>query len=1066
MASLSLAGPVDDRDVPKHTLSPMRRVAARLALAVAVAAALVLLIRAGRSPWLVSAPLNDHADLLELVAALASETTRPIEARLTGGFRHAPPPRGPVRGAFERSVSPDVRIAEARIEKRAEADKTPAARAAMAAAYLALGEPEKAVRALEQSVGERPQESAFANDLAAAYFERWRQKHHAADLAKAVSAAEQALRIRRDLVEAWFNRALVLEALGPASVAREAWQQYLVVDPQSPWGEEARKRLTIAPKTDLTATASLRHVVEESLLDRWADAVTAGDLDRAKSEWTALRRMAESVTAAYGDPYIVDLLDEIAALRDQISAARRIQGFLKARQAVEHNQPEAAQRLLEADSVAATSFSVLALRNAYWQQLIGWYRESPSTLIPHLERLERVCRERGYTYMGGLTYLLHASAFQRLARYGDAVDHYRTAAMLLTSAGETGLVANARMLLASSLSEQGDYAGAWEEEHAALELADAIQSFNERHNVLRGAVRVASRDGLPHMALLFQTLVLREARTRGDSGALFEAARERASIYVQLGLMADAERDLQEAATLFDAIPDPGFRESYRLPLLMTTADVYRLRQPDRAAVAAAEALGYMQTRQSLFLMARAHLTLGRIELSRGHRETALEEWQRGIQVLEDQRPSIRDEQTRISHLSDVWDLYSESIDQLTADPGSTTLGLALAERARARTLLDVLTKTQHADVILPDAARQSLDAQSAIVVYSVIDKRLLAWVLSERDTTFRRTDIDTNDLGRLISRFAVGVERGSPDDEAARRLYQLLIAPIRAALPIGGRIMFVPDGPLWRLPIAALADPSGRYLVEDFEIESSPSLTLFAAATRALAVRSAKRPTRVLVVGNPDFDRLLFPDLSTLAAAAGEAVQVSKQHRSATLLIGEEATRSRVLAELPRHGVLHFAGHAVTVDDFPSRSFLLLAGRGDASRMLAQEISAQRLQDMRLVVLAACSTATGPVWRGEGSLNLARPFLAAGVPLVLGTLWDLPDAETGVLLQFHRAFAQGKRSATALRDAQLAMINTDRRPAASRRWAGYQLIGGLEGAHDAESDRQLQEHVRVRTRN
>ena len=64
-----------------------------------------------------------------------------------------------------------------------------------------------------------------------------------------------------------------------------------------------------------------------------------------------------------------------------------------------------------------------------------------------------------------------------------------------------------------------------------------------------------------------------------------------------------------------------------------------------------------------------------------------------------------------------------------------------------------------------------------------------------------------------------------------------------------------------------------------------------------------------------------------------------------------------------------------------------------------------------------------------EKSFGLkARPFLAAGVPDVLLTLWDIPDVPTvDVMVAFHRATVRGADAAEALAEAQRAAIKENR---------------------------------------
>jgi CHAT domain-containing protein len=97
---------------------------------------------------------------------------------------------------------------------------------------------------------------------------------------------------------------------------------------------------------------------------------------------------------------------------------------------------------------------------------------------------------------------------------------------------------------------------------------------------------------------------------------------------------------------------------------------------------------------------------------------------------------------------------------------------------------------------------------------------------------------------------------------------------------------------------------------------------------------------------------------------------------------------------------------------------------------------------------LSACSTAVGAPAFGEGVLSLARPFLAAGVPQVIGTLWDIDDRAGRTLMpRFHWWRQQGVGTAEALRRSQVELMTSgDPVVRDPRTWAAFVLVGGLDG--------------------
>jgi CHAT domain-containing protein len=95
------------------------------------------------------------------------------------------------------------------------------------------------------------------------------------------------------------------------------------------------------------------------------------------------------------------------------------------------------------------------------------------------------------------------------------------------------------------------------------------------------------------------------------------------------------------------------------------------------------------------------------------------------------------------------------------------------------------------------------------------------------------------------------------------------------------------------------------------------------------------------------------------------------------------------------------------------------------------------------LVVLSACESALGKEFRGEGLVGLARAFMYAGVPRVVGSLWEVSDRATAELMKsFYAGMLQRHlRPSAALRAAQLELMR-DPRWSSPYYWAGFVLQG------------------------
>ncbi|NER31700.1 MAG: CHAT domain-containing protein, partial [Symploca sp. SIO1C4] len=72
-----------------------------------------------------------------------------------------------------------------------------------------------------------------------------------------------------------------------------------------------------------------------------------------------------------------------------------------------------------------------------------------------------------------------------------------------------------------------------------------------------------------------------------------------------------------------------------------------------------------------------------------------------------------------------------------------------------------------------------------------------------------------------------------------------------------------------------------------------------------------------------------------------------------------------------------------------------------------------------------------------------SRSLIAAGVPIVLVSLWAVPDAPTTeLMIQFYRQMQQNQDQAQALRHAMLKTMQKHPNPIS---WAAFTLIGEAE---------------------
>jgi len=1073
--------------VADHLVVGIRRAAAAIvaapaqsALAGAVATAAILLVVVGGDRLIPGG--RPSAELQALVAAVGTERT--IEGRLTGGFAYGPL-RGAVRSGEAASVAvpPDVRIAAAQIEKRSSSDRSPRALDSLGLAYLVTGELDRAIGALEEAA-DRPQPDAqVLSDLSAAYLAR-ASRNHPQDFARAATMAERAVKANPRLAEAWFNRACALERLSLADEARQAWQDYLKIDDRSEWAAEARSRLkalststlsqrftddrrrievSASGSTDLALTAlvekspeAARVWAEDQLLNGWPRLVLSGRDEEARALASRVERVANAAAESRGDTSLRDATAAVIASSSSPSSARAL--------ATAHQLYRATSDAYEADRIADTEalarqtleafgrvrspFGDAALR---FRAIGAYYANDFPRALTDIEAVAARAEGRRYTRLRGLARRLSGLIHLVQGDYGRALDDYLVSLECFREAGELEEEAAIQSALAENFEFVGDTQQSWQAQYAALSLLGAVRDPIAGYRILQTASLMAVREEMPEAALHLQRAALENAQRAGRTPAVITGYLNRAAINERLGRSASVVADLDDARRLLTAVQDPLLASRNESRILLARGEALTRSQPTEAIGALNQALAYLERARTSWSLASVYLARGRAHLAAHDPTRAERDFAAGIEVFERMRSRLASDALRVSYFEQPWDLFTEMI-RLQADRHDAARALAFAEQARARTLLEEVDARPGAVSTAPDDVRRVIPPGVAILYYASLDDRLLTWVVTARMQEFVSTGTRQQDVARLVERWRV-----EPGHEAKTatlmELYDALVRPVERMLPAGSAIVIVPDGVLHAVPFAALIRRDNRrYLIEEHALETVPSLTLFARSIRERGTSAATWES-ALVVGNPRTDDAAvgLPD------AEREARDIAALYPTKQLLVDREASKPRVVELLGGYDVLHFAGHGISNDDYPSLSRLLLAGDGEAARSLfANEIAMLRVNRLQLVVLAACRTSAGRIRRGEGVLSLARPFIAAGVPTVVASLWDVDDrASHALFVAFHRGLRRGLPPAEALRSAQLdALAESDALLRDPSNWANFVVIGGAPALGVGPADR------------
>lgn len=458
-------------------------------------------------------------------------------------------------------------------------------------------------------------------------------------------------------------------------------------------------------------------------------------------------------------------------------------------------------------------------------------------------------------------------------------------------------------------------------------------------------------------------------------------------------------------------------------------------------AIVAAIAAG---ASESLYL---SYWREARLATRRGDAAAAMTAYERAAETLERVRGALTGDGLAgaAAYREQVEPLYRGYAEALlglsskSSDPAKVREALlrarAVMERLKAAELEDYFKDDCVAAL---DARSRSIDrlAPHTAAIYPILTDERLELLVSVEDGIRRVTVPVTRErLSATVREFRALLEKRATHQyrEPARRLNDWLIKPLEGLLREHAveTLVFVPDGPLRTIPLAALHDGE-RFLVERYALSVSPGLTLI--DPRPLEGREPRALVAGLSAGVAEFAPL--PEVTREVDGVAELVP-------ATVLRDSAFRGDALVRELRRasYDIVHIASHGEFSGDHRGSFLMAHDGRIPMER-LEGLVALNRFgsNPVELLVLSACRTAVGDE---RAALGLAGVALKAGARSAMASLWYVSDAATTeLMLGFYRSLKGGSVSkAEALRRAQAELLSQSRYRHPYY-WAAYMVIG------------------------
>ncbi len=383
----------------------------------------------------------------------------------------------------------------------------------------------------------------------------------------------------------------------------------------------------------------------------------------------------------------------------------------------------------------------------------------------------------------------------------------------------------------------------------------------------------------------------------------------------------------------------------------------------------------------------------------------------------------------------------------------------------------------------VPEQAIDSIATNTAAIYPIILDDRLELLVSIGSRIEHRSVAVPAGQLTQAARQFADKLRHIKPDylDESVQ-LYNWLIKPLVTLLQRKqiDTIIFIPDGALRLIPLAALSDGS-KFLIQHYAVVTSPGLKLFdpkplsrnklntllagmstpgsviedlpESSLQALinAVNSSNNTQRS-VLKSRDINQMLVDvnqqsvelpiqsvkemikdpvisaqvrELLALPGVSDEIKRISEL-LPATVLLNEAYSKKQIDGIVKRtpFDIIHIASHGV-FGGTASESYIMAHDKiltvAEFETLL--QSASNRDQPIELLTLSACQTAEGD---DRSPLGISGIALKARVRSALGSLWSVADIAT---VDFMTTFYQQLKSASttkahALQKTQQHLLN------------------------------------------
>jgi CHAT domain-containing protein/tetratricopeptide (TPR) repeat protein len=1007
--------------------------------------------------------------------AQAYTEQRTIEPRIPGA-KYAPMRVEREPGGSNLNKPPVLLKAEALISERLQKKPNdPAWLEAKARADLLDGKYVDAIKSLQLALLSKPDSPELLTDIGSAYFQK-------GDYGNAVEWFGKALARSPNDSVALFNHALACEKLFLYTQAIEDWQRYLRIDDASEWAGEARKNLNEIEKKVNQKITDLRKplldpsqiassIANENLLHE-VDSRVEDYLHVAVKEWlpkefssydapkesheigVSLTVLADITLKNHQDSWLKDVLTGPHDSNFIVG----IDTLSKAVAANDNGDYLAGRNLAhEAASLFRISGNIASYLRAKTEELYSVHLlYEGKNCISLVQRLSSLAAEYNYPW-------LHAQISLEESNCAGLTGYPGETRIAVDRGTRLAREHHYFALFLRGLGFQSDAAASLGDTQRGFSLAlEGLETFwSSQVDLMKGYNLYTDLDtaaDVLHLAHL-QVAVWDQATTLID---MHPDLVQRAMAHRWFGNSAYlaeipslAEREFARASDLFNAAPQTEATlrdqldaeiwlaklETRQGDLDAASARLQQLKRELDAAPSFGTEIGFYSTQAEIDLRKqkyddadsalRSAIFFAEWALRSFISKAARRQWAEQVEPAYRNLVALKLHQGDVDAALELWEWYKGAEYRTTKYQQTSTLS-ALD--------LTVLPDAYSAPPIyIPDvvAARAPDLNNITMITYTTLLDGIAVWIYDDRGVFENWIAKSPAEVDKLVTQFYRLCATPNSDRDVlratSRSLYDLLITPVESRFVAGRTLVFELDRGLSSLPIEALLDPRGHYLIERASIAVTSG---FYEVLRKHPIRPITREMSALSVSVP---RPIGDGFIPLVEADSEAQIVADTFRRSRWLRGSFAGVNAIRHDLRRSEIFHFVGHAAVLPEMSGLALAEIDPQTGRPRFFdAESIRPETVQHLQLAVFSACNTGASSASGGSGTEGLTQSMLRSGVPHVVASRWSVDSTQT---LAFMNLFYQHLVSDGSVTDAlRLAQLGLALQPSAPHPyyWAAF----------------------------